>query len=119
MNDKIFGLKIRLEFAVKSLKQRRNSYDIFADILKFCLKKKAPTRVIKELGLSYANGEKCLALLLNLGFLKKNSTKYITTLKGQEFLEKYNALYDLLTDDSHVSLKNISLIRKMETRRFR
>ena len=103
---------------MKSSRGKRNCYDIYADILKCCLKENAPTEVMKKINLSYASTKKYLASLIDLQFIKKDS-KYVITSKGQEFLEKYNALSDLLIGDSGASLKNISLINKMESRRFR
>ena len=104
---------------MKLPREKRNCYDIYADILKCCLKENAPTKVMKEINLSYASTKKYLASLIDLRLIKKDSAKYVITSKGQEFLEKYTALGDLLIGDSGASLKNISLINKMECRRFR
>ena len=73
---------------------------------------------MSDIGLSYVSAKKYLGLLLDFGLVEKNSRKYVTSLKGERFLEVYVELNNLLADQKSVTLKNTSLIKKMENKQI-
>lgn len=76
-----------MNLCIRSIKEKRNSYDILADILKCCVTTKVLTNIMSDIGLSYVSAKKYLGLLLDFGLVEKNSHKYVTSVKGERFFE--------------------------------
>ena len=80
------------------LKVKRDRNEIFAQILKLCVKPTPKTRIMYQTNISYDNLLKLLKQLENYGLLilEKDSRKYATTCKGQEYITRWAALQELL-----------------------
>ena len=67
----------------------RDKHDITFEILNKATVGKRKTELMRDVGLSYSQAKKYLAILLEKGLLRiDDRTKYRTTKHGLEFLEK-------------------------------
>jgi len=85
-----------VDLCIRSLKEKRNSYDIMDNILKDCKTKKIITNIMSDIGISYPSAKKYLGLLLDFGLVEKIAHKYVASNKGEHFLEVYIELNKLL-----------------------
>jgi predicted transcriptional regulator len=78
---------------------KRDRLQIFAEILELCRKPQAKTQVMHKANLSYTILQDCLMQLQKRKLLEvhQSKTKYLTTEKGREFLQKWTALQQLIT----------------------
>jgi len=78
--------------------QKRIRLEIIADILKLCTKPQTKTRIMYATNLSYRLLQECLSQLVSLALLEvhRSITRYATTKKELEFLEKWSELKKLL-----------------------
>jgi len=76
----------------------RSSPQITAEILSLCKQPQSKTRVMYKTNLSWECCQKYLIQLQSHGFLEmpNRQTKYATTHKGLEFIEKWKELTQLL-----------------------
>jgi len=88
------------------LNSRRDRLQIFAEILDLCRKPQTKTRVMYETNLSYAMLQDCLMKLQNKGLLEvhHSKTKYATTEKGLEFLQRWAELQQFLKIEKSVHI---------------
>ena len=77
---------------------KRDRVEIMADVLVLCLKPKSKTQVMYGTNLSWKMLQQYLSQLQSLKLLEAQgkSTKYVTTKRGQEFVEKWKELQELL-----------------------
>jgi predicted transcriptional regulator len=77
---------------------KRDRLEIMADILDLCSKPTTKTQVMYGTNLSWKMLQYYLSQLQSLNLLEAdgNSTKYVTTKKGQKFVEKWRKLQELL-----------------------
>jgi len=79
--------------------EKRISLEIIAEILSLCRQPQTKTRVLYGTNLSWRMLQRYLHQTLSLGLLEvKNHslTRYVTTTKGLNFLEKWRELAKLL-----------------------
>jgi predicted transcriptional regulator len=78
---------------------KRDRLQIFAEILELCRKPQVKTKVMYKANLSYNMLQDCLMQLHKWKLLEVHHSKkkYLTTEKGQEFLQKWTALQQLIT----------------------
>jgi predicted transcriptional regulator len=83
---------------MSNLKVKRDRNEIFAQILKLCVKPTAKTHIMYQTNISYDTLLKLLKQLQNFGLLilEKGKRKYATTCKGQKYITRYAALQELL-----------------------
>ena len=79
----------------------RGRFKIMAEILNSCKKPQTKTRVMHNINVSWVVLHKYLPKLKSQGLLGEvevldNSTKYVTTRKGLEFIEKWRDLVELI-----------------------
>ena len=76
---------------------KRDRVEIMAEILELCSKPKTKTRVMYGTNLSWKMLQHYLAYMLKHELLEvqNDSTKYVTTGRGQDFVEKWNELKEL------------------------
>ncbi len=89
---------------------RRDRAQILAEILLLCNNQKRKSNIRSKADLSYKELLKHLDYLTQLDMLERNKHYYVTTKKGNEFLEGYVYLKKLLYYDD----KGRSLIRNLE-----
>jgi predicted transcriptional regulator len=77
---------------------KRDRLEIMADILGLCSTPKTKTHVMYGTNLSWKMLQHYLSELQSLELLEihNNSTRYVTTKRGQNFIEKWNELQELL-----------------------
>jgi predicted transcriptional regulator len=77
---------------------KRDRIEIMADILSLCSKPQAKTQVMYGTNLSWKMLQHYLSQLQLLKLLetRKESTKYITSKRGKEFVQKWKELEELL-----------------------
>lgn len=77
---------------------KRDRLEIIAAILDLCLKPRTKTRVMYGTNLSWKMLQHYLAHMQSHGLLevKNDSTKFITTDRGHNFLEKWKELQELM-----------------------
>jgi len=94
----IWRLQVTRKKSIVILMAPRNSLEIMAEILSLCKQPHTKTRVMYETNLSYKMLQKYLSQLQLGGHLEvhRSLTKYVTTLKGLKFLEKWRELEELL-----------------------
>lgn len=66
----------------------RDRHDIVLEILKKATSGKRKTEIMREVGLSYAQAQQYLGMLLQKGLLKTEEGKIKTTDKGLKFMEQ-------------------------------
>ena len=71
--------------------KHRENIDIVADILKTANEGNGKTKIMSKANLSYTLLCKYLDLTCGCDLLNNNSRKYKLTIKGNEFLNKYNS----------------------------
>jgi len=73
---------------------RRDRVEIMAEILGLCLESKTKTRVMYGTNLSWKMLQHYLSYMQEHGLLQvqNNSTKYVTTKRGQDWVEKWKEL---------------------------
>jgi predicted transcriptional regulator len=88
----------RQEPKLSNPKLRRDRNEIFAEILKLCMKPTAKTHIMYKTNISYGTLLKFLKQLEDFDFLTlvKSTRKYATTPKGQEYLTRWGALQELI-----------------------
>ncbi len=79
------------------LMAKRNRLEIMAEILSLCKQPQTKTKVMYGTNLSYKMLQKYLSQLQSRGLLEVHHslTKYMTTQKGLDFLEKWRELEEL------------------------
>ena len=77
---------------------KRDRVEIMAEILGLCLEPRSKTRVMYGTNLSWKMLQNYLSHLQERGLLEalNNSTKYLTTERGRDFVEKWKELQQLL-----------------------
>jgi predicted transcriptional regulator len=77
---------------------KRDRIEIVADILGLCSKPKTKTHVMYGTNLSWKMLQNYLSELQSRELLEKQNTSktYVTTKRGQEFIEKWRELKELL-----------------------
>ncbi len=76
---------------------KRDRLEIMAEILDLCSEPRTKTRVMYGTNLSWKMLQQYLAHMQSQGLLEaQDKTKYITTNRGQDFLEKWKELQELL-----------------------
>ena len=73
---------------------KRDRVEIIAEILGLCLEPRSKTRVMYGTNLSWKMLQNYLSHLKERGLLEtqNNSTKYLTTERGRDFVEKWKEL---------------------------
>jgi len=73
---------------------KRDRVEIIAEILGLCLEPRSKTRVMYGTNLSWKMLQNYLSHLQERGLLEaqNNSTKYLTTERGRDFVEKWKEL---------------------------
>ncbi|MFC1487847.1 winged helix-turn-helix domain-containing protein [Thermoproteota archaeon] len=73
---------------------KRDRVEIIAEILGLCLEPRSKTRVMYGTNLSWKMLQNYLSSLQERGLLEaqNNSTKYLTTKRGLDFVEKWKEL---------------------------
>jgi predicted transcriptional regulator len=89
---------MHVENSLVMLMPKRTDLEIIAEILANCKQPRPKTHVMYMTNLSWQMVSKYLARLQILGFLgvHHSKTKYATTEKGLEFLNRWNSLIELL-----------------------
>lgn len=80
----------------KKMSLRRNSYDIYARILKVALKPTNKTRLMYSSNMSWIHFRKHFNTVLASGLLQQHSRNYRTTVKGLKFIHYYDMIQKLL-----------------------
>ena len=77
---------------------KRDRLEIIAAILDLCSNPRTKTRVMYGTNLSWKMLQQYLAHMQSQGLLevKDDSSKYVTTDRGQDFLEKWKELQELM-----------------------
>jgi predicted transcriptional regulator len=77
---------------------RRNSLEIMAEILTLCSEPCSRSKVVYRAYLSWGVAQEYLTALVSHGLLSIHNSPitYVTTTKGQKFVEKWNRLAELL-----------------------
>ena len=77
---------------------KRDRLEIIAAILDLCLKPRTKTRIMYGTNLSWKMLQQYLSQMQSQGLLevKNDSTKYVTTTRGYDFLEKWKELQELM-----------------------
>ena len=78
---------------------KRSRWEIFADILGFCVVPQTRARVMSKLGLSFKVSTDCIVQLKWFGLLRDSvdsKKKYVTSEKGLLFLKRLWRLLELL-----------------------
>ena len=80
---------------------RRSHLAIMAEILSFCRKPQGKTRVMYHSNLSWKVFQKYLSMLESKEFLQVHHSpmKYVTTLEGLRFIEKWSQVSEFLHSD--------------------
>jgi predicted transcriptional regulator len=83
---------------VIAMRGKRDRVEIMADILGLCSKPKTKTHVMYGTNLSWKMLQYYLSELQSLELLQvhNNSTRYVTTERGQDFVQKWKELQKLL-----------------------
>ncbi|NIR87535.1 hypothetical protein GWO13_08265 [Candidatus Bathyarchaeota archaeon] len=79
----------------------RDSFEIIAEILSLCKEPQTKTRVMYGTNLSYKMLQRHLSKLQSQGFLEVHHslTKYVTTQKGLDFLQRWKELQEILSSE--------------------
>ena len=77
---------------------KRDRIEIMAEILGLCSEPRTKTHVMYGTNLSWKMLQYYLSELQSLGLLEihDNSTRYVVTIRGREFVEKWKELEQLL-----------------------
>jgi predicted transcriptional regulator len=84
--------------AGSDIKAKRSQFKMLAEVLELCRKPTTKTQIMHKTNMSYSGMQKFLRHLLKFELLRPSddSTKYITTEKGLEFIRRYAGLQDQL-----------------------
>jgi predicted transcriptional regulator len=86
---------------------KRDRVEIMAEILCLCTKPQSKTRIMYGTNLSWKMLQQYLAYMQEHELLEiKNETKYGSSQKGREFVEKWNELKELLEAPITPKIKN-------------
>lgn len=77
---------------------RRGKMDIIAEILLFCEEQKTKTSVMYNANLNYSQLKSQMDTLTSQGLLEKKQNKYVTTERGNRFLELFAQINNLLDE---------------------
>jgi len=77
------------------LKRRRNNLDICADILRVARIPVRKTRIVYEANLNFNIVKDYLSTLKNKELIRNENGLYITTPKGKEFVDGYQAFVNI------------------------
>jgi len=83
---------------------RRNSFDIYADILRLAEGGARVTRLAYGANLNFKILKKYLNKLIEARLIFLKDGVYVTTNYGQEYLLKYNDLFQLTSPDAYPQL---------------
>jgi predicted transcriptional regulator len=72
--------------------KKRESVDIYRDILQLTRNGAIKTRIVYGANLNFKMAEGYLSKLLSLGLLEESQKKYRTTKKGFDFINRYEEL---------------------------
>jgi predicted transcriptional regulator len=70
---------------------------IVPNIIRFCETSKDKGRIMNRLGLNDVQAESYLAILTNQSMLMQKNNKYVTTMKGQGYLESCDRIRKIKT----------------------
>jgi predicted transcriptional regulator len=84
---------------LQTSRSRRSRLEIIAEILVLCRRPHVKTRIMYETNLSYTMVQMYLKKLVALEFIKvcHSEKRYVTTMKGTVFLQKWLSLGELLS----------------------
>ena len=71
---------------------RRNSFDIYSDILNVSKHGAKKTQIVYRANLNFNIIKKYISALMERGFVEKNARLYSTTERGNLFVENYRQL---------------------------
>jgi len=71
---------------------RRNNLDICSDILQVARGGANKTRIVYQANLNFKIVKKYLNRLIDSGFIQPSEDVFITTPKGNQFIEQYNTI---------------------------
>jgi predicted transcriptional regulator len=95
--------------------RRRDRLYIIAEILKIAGEGSLKTQIMYKANLSFAQLNEYLSFLLQLKLLEihKEERKkiYVTTAKGEEYLDKYGEISSLLRDSERRTVANLTAFR--------
>jgi len=80
------------------MKPRRSIYETLWEILRCCREPKRFTQIIQECNLNTIKAKKYLDLLLKKKLLEKKGSYFMTTSKGEEYIDLFNKLYERIFD---------------------
>jgi predicted transcriptional regulator len=70
---------------------------IVPHIIRFCETSKDKTRIMNKLGLNDVQAESYLTFLTKQSMLMQNNDKYVTTMKGQDYLASHDRIKKIKT----------------------
>lgn len=76
---------------------RRNSFDIYTDILNVSANGAKKTQIVYRANLNFNIVKKHIDALMERGFVEKNARLYFTTEKGKNFVDNYRQLKSMTT----------------------
>jgi predicted transcriptional regulator len=76
----------------KTAKMNRSRYEITASIMQDCLSPRGKTHIMYKNSLSFAQANAYLNLLIRLGLLTQENSRYETTDKGRQYITAYDNL---------------------------
>ncbi len=86
---------------------KRDRVEIMAEILCLCTKPQSKTRIMYGSNLSWKMLQQYLGYMQEHGLLEtKDESKYATSNKGREFVEKWNELKELIEEPITPKIKN-------------
>lgn len=88
--------------------QKRSYWDIIAEILLRSKKGVNKTRIVYRCNLNFKILEKYLKDLKYKGLVKIGDGVIKTTKKGIEYLNRYDALYEMLSNEKMISGKDLN-----------
>lgn len=71
---------------------RRNSLDIYSDILNISVSGAKKTHIVYKANLNFNIAKKHIDALMERGFVEENAKLYFTTERGKIFVEDYRQL---------------------------
>ncbi len=84
----------------------RGRLEIMAHILGLCTKPQAKTRIMYDANITFSQFGTYAALLGSQGLLAKQENKYVTTTKGQQFVNAFTQLQSILNSPDSTSSPN-------------
>src|SRR4030066_837327 len=77
---------------------RRSRTEIIAVILLFCTSKRTKTSILYNTNLNYPQLQNHLSFLISFGLLKQDENRYMTSQKGNRFIELFTELQNVLRE---------------------